>query len=190
VTTERVERLRAALPEPPWEREARYAAAGVPRDVIRYLVRRGGAALVDRVVSESGADLRWAAFFFGEKVKGLRRQGVPLDAVTPERWCELFGAFAGRPTLREAWRALSERLARRPEAGMDELLEELGLAGEAPPWRERLPVWLERAESEAYDDDAGRIARHAAGHAMRSLRGKVPGAEVVDAVRRSLELAR
>jgi glutamyl-tRNA(Gln) amidotransferase subunit E len=190
VTPERVERLRAALPEPPWEREARYAAAGVPRDVIRYLVRRGGAALVDRVVSECGADLRWAAFFFGEKVKGLRRHGAPVDRVTPERWCELFVAFAERPVLREAWRALSERLARRPEASLAELLEDVGLAGELPPWRERLPVWLERAEREAYDDDAGRIARSAAGHAMRSLRGKVPGQEVVGAVRRSLEVAR
>ena len=30
VTRERVDRLRAALPERPWEREARYVAAGVP----------------------------------------------------------------------------------------------------------------------------------------------------------------
>ncbi len=33
-----------ALPPPPWEREARYAAAGVPAPTVHYLIRRGGAA--------------------------------------------------------------------------------------------------------------------------------------------------
>ncbi len=32
ITRERVEALQAPLPEPPWVREERYAAAGVPHD--------------------------------------------------------------------------------------------------------------------------------------------------------------
>ena len=91
-----------------------YAAAGVPRDVIRYLVRRGGAALVDRVVSECGADLRWAAFFFGERLKGLRRAGTTVDELSAEDWCALFRAFAERPALRDAWAALVVQVALVP----------------------------------------------------------------------------
>ncbi|HEX9187166.1 MAG TPA: Glu-tRNA(Gln) amidotransferase subunit GatE, partial [Vicinamibacteria bacterium] len=114
VTRERVGRLRAALPERPWDREARYAAAGVPVPVIHYLVRRGGASTVDRVVAEAGADLRRAAFFFGERLKGLRRRGVAVDAVGEDAWVELFHALAARPARREAWAALVRRMAARP----------------------------------------------------------------------------
>ena len=83
VTRERVEALQAPLPEPPWQREERYSGAGVPRPVIHYLIRRGGARLVDAVVEHGSADLRRACFFFGEQLKGLRRAGVAVDESRP-----------------------------------------------------------------------------------------------------------
>jgi glutamyl-tRNA(Gln) amidotransferase subunit E len=188
VTRERVARLRAALPEPPWLREERYRAAGVPRGLAHYLVRRGGAALVDRVVAEAGADLRFAAFFFGERLKGLRRAGVAVDTVAPAAWVELFRAFAARPARREAWRILVSRMAARPGESVAGLLGELGLDHEPPGWRAMLARWVSVAEGEAYDRDPGRVLRHATGHVMHTLRGRVPAAEVVEAVRASVEV--
>lgn len=190
VTRARVQGLRAALPEPPWAREARYSAAGVPLPVAHYLVRRGGAALVDRVVAEAGADLRFAAFFFGERMKGLRRRGVDVDAVPEATWVELFRAFAARPVRREAWAVLVRRLAAGPGQGVDSALAAAALDGEVPGWRSGLGRWVEAAEREAYDDDPGRVLRHAAGCAMRALRGRVPAAEVVETLRASLGVAR
>jgi glutamyl-tRNA(Gln) amidotransferase subunit E len=187
---ERVERLRKALPEPPWERERRYSAAGVPRDTIHFLVRRGGAALVDKVVAECGADLRFAAFFFGERIKGLRRWGVPVEAVSEARWVELFRAFAARTELHEAWRAIVERLARRPERSVADVLAELGLDGDAPHWKAELTGWIDRAEHDVPGGDPARVGRHATGRAMRALRGMVGGALVANAVRSSLEAVR
>jgi glutamyl-tRNA(Gln) amidotransferase subunit E len=182
VTRERVDRLRAALPERPWDREARYVAAGVPVPVVHYLVRRGGAALVDRVVAEAGAELRSAAFFFGERVKGLRRAGVGVDRIPDDAWVELFHALAARPARREAWAILVRRLASRPGESLSGLLGELGLDGEPAGWRAMLPRWLEAAEREAYDTDPGRILRHATGQVMDTLRGRVPSSVVVPAV--------
>lgn len=187
---ERVERLRAALPEPPWERERRYAAAGVPRDTIHYLIRRGGAALVDKVAAECGADLRFAAFLFGERIKGLRRCGVPVETVSEARWLELFRAFAARPERREAWRAIVERLARRPERSVSDVLADLGLDRDPPAWKAELAGWIDRAEHEVPGSDPARVARHATGRAMRALRGSVGGASVAVAVRSSLEAVR
>ena len=188
VTRQRVERLRAGLPEPPWRREERYAAAGVPKGTIHYLVRRGGAALVDRVATEAGADLRFAAFFFGERLKGLRRRGVDVAAVASERWVELFGAFARRPVLAEAWAALVRRLAREPRASVEAALLALGLDLPPQAWRDELPRLLESAEAESYDDDPGRRLRHATGRAADAWRGRVPAREVAAAVQAALEV--
>jgi glutamyl-tRNA(Gln) amidotransferase subunit E len=190
VTRERVAGLRACLPEAPWQREARYLAAGVPRPLVHYLVRRGGAALVDRVVAEAGADLRFAAFFFGERLTGLRRAGVAIERVAPERWLELFRAFAARPVRRDAWHVLVRRLVEWPEDSLSGLLGELGLDGEPPGWRAMVGRWLAAAAAEAYDGDRERLLRHATGRAMDALRGRVPAPEVLAAVRASLEVAR
>jgi glutamyl-tRNA(Gln) amidotransferase subunit E len=189
VTRERVLRLRAALPERPWEREARYVAAGVPVPVVHYLVRRGGAALVDRVVAGAGADLRFAAFFFGERLKGLRRAGVAVDAIPGEEWVALFRAFAERPARREAWDILVRRMAGRTGESLAGLLGELGFDGEPPAWRAMLPRWVEAAEREAYDRDPGRILRHATGQVMHTLRGRIPAAVVIPAVEAASEVS-
>jgi Glu-tRNA(Gln) amidotransferase subunit E-like FAD-binding protein len=190
VTRERVERLRVALPERTWEREARYVAAGVPVPVVHYLVRRGGAALVDRVGGGAGVDLRFTAFFFGERVKGLRRAGVSVDRIPEEAWVELFRAFAARPARREAWEALVRLLAADASRTLTALLGELGLDGEPPGWRAMLPRWLETAEREAGGRDPGRMLRHATGQAMRALRGRVPASVVVPAVQSAAQVRR
>jgi glutamyl-tRNA(Gln) amidotransferase subunit E len=190
VTRERVSRLRATLPERPWEREARYVKAGVPVPVVHYLVRRGGATLVDRVVSEAAADLRSTAFFFGERLKGVRRAGVAVDRIREDAWVELFRAFAARPARRDAWEILARRMALREGESVAGLLGELGLDDEPSGWREMLPRWVEAAEREAYDGDAGRILRHATGQVMQALRGRVPAGVVIDAVQAIVEVRR
>ncbi|HXK09471.1 MAG TPA: Glu-tRNA(Gln) amidotransferase subunit GatE [Vicinamibacteria bacterium] len=188
LTRERVERLRSTLPERPWEREARYVAAGVPVQVVHYLVRRGGAVLVDRVVAEARADLRFAAFFFGERVKALRRAGVAVDRVPAEAWVGLFHALAVRPARREAWATLVRRMASHPGESVAVLLAELGMDDEPAGWRTAVPRCLEAAEREAYDHDPGRVLRLATGRAMDALRGKIPARTVVEAVKTAVEL--
>jgi hypothetical protein len=70
------------------------------------------------------------------------------------------------------------------------LLGELGLDGEPPGWRAMLPRWVEAAEREAYDRDSGRILRHATGQVMHTLRGRIPAALVIEAVRTASEVLR
>ena len=62
---ERITTLQAQLPESPWSREQRYSEAGVPAAVSHFLVRRNAARLVDLVVDQAGADVRFSCFFFG-----------------------------------------------------------------------------------------------------------------------------
>ncbi len=178
ITRERVTHLAAELPPPPWVREERYAAAGVARDTIHFLIRRGGAGLVDRVVAECGADLRQACRFFGEHLKGLRRAGLPVDAVPVERWCELFGLAAERPVLWEAERELVARIAANPDRTVTEVLADLGLGGPEPEWRELVGAMMESDRPNHGVDDPACWLRFSMGRVMPGLRGRVPGRQV------------
>lgn len=182
VTRERVETLTSRLPARPWERDARYAAAGIPRGTVHFLIRRGGARLVDRVVNEALADLRRAGFFFGERLKGLQRNGVAVQAIADERWLEFFRLVAARPVLWENSGRLVRQMARHPEMTVTDLIADDAL-GEVPAgWREHVAVQWRVAAAEAYDDDRERVSRLVLGRALSGLRGRVPVAEVAAAV--------
>lgn len=182
VTRERVERLQATLSEPPWVREARYTEAGVPAHVSHYLIRRQGADLVDRLVSQAGAEVRFACFFVGEKLKSLRRQGVAVDTVSFEHWIELFRLFAADPVLVEAWARIVTLMASSPRASVASLLAEEGLGTPPPHWHERVAPLVEALETGAYSPDPEARTRLAMGGLMAELRGRVPARDVRAAI--------
>jgi glutamyl-tRNA(Gln) amidotransferase subunit E len=187
VTRERVERLEAGLAERPWVREAAYGRVGVPRSTIHYLIRRGGARLVDLVVAEAGADVREACFLFGEKLKGLGRRGVAVAQIPDARWTEYFQLTHTRPVLAEAWETLARRMTDARSATVDAIAAAGGFGVAPAAWRDHVGPAVAAAAADAYDDDPRRVARLAIGRLMAQLRGKVPAAEVVAAVGREVE---
>jgi glutamyl-tRNA(Gln) amidotransferase subunit E len=188
VTRDRVERLRIELPDTPWERQERYGAAGVPRDTINYLIRRGGALLVDRVVAKCGADLRWACFLFGERLKGLRRAGMAVDQVSLERWCELFRAARDRPVLWQGWDRIIHKLVELPDVGVAEILADEGWGMEPTDWRESLPSLIGTARKDVHNGNPELLRRLVLGRILRLLRGKVEAPRVAAAVDNGLEV--
>ena len=178
VTRERVDGLRSTLPPPPWKRQERYLAAGIPLPTIHYLIRRNGAALVDAVVAATGADLRRAGLFFGARLKGLRRAGAAVDAVPVERWCELFTLLSQRPVVREALGTLVRRMATSPERPVAELATELHL-GQAPEgWQQQVEAAMDAPQAPLAEASAEQRQRFFMRRAMRGLRGRVPGRQV------------
>ena len=183
VTRERVERLQAALSPRPWEREARYSAAGVPTSTTHFLIRRGAARLVDLVTDVCRAPVLQACVLFGERVKGLRRDGVPVDTVSDDRWCELF-TLAGRcPRLWEAWDLVVRALAAAPDRSVAAIVGDLGLGATPDGWRQGVGAAVTEASGRLYVPDNDRLFRFSMGLAMCELRGKVPALEVADAVK-------
>jgi glutamyl-tRNA(Gln) amidotransferase subunit E len=183
VTRERVERLQAALAPRPWDREARYAAAGVPASTAHFLIRRGGARLVDKVAASCRARVKDACLLFGERLKGLRRAGVAVDLVPDERWCELFEAVAERPVLWEAWEPVVRAMAATPGRAVSAVVADLALGRPPERWQERVAHTVAEAARRLYRPGADRLFRFSMGLAMRELRGRVPALEVADAVR-------
>jgi glutamyl-tRNA(Gln) amidotransferase subunit E len=188
VTRQRVAGLRAQLAEEPWHREQRYGSVGVPAATAHYLIRRGGAALVDRVVKDCGADLRQACFFFGERLVGLRRAGIAVERIPAERWCALFQSIARRPVLFEARDLLVRRMAENPELTVDQILERHGFNEDPGEWRGRLTQRIAEAAQAAFKRDPGLVRRLAMGRLMMELLGKVPARQVAAALQNQMEV--
>ncbi|MCD4749424.1 MAG: Glu-tRNA(Gln) amidotransferase subunit GatE [Thermoanaerobaculales bacterium] len=176
---DRVAALQEKLAEPPWEREERYSAAGLPRNTIHFLIRRGGARLVDLVVNEAGADLRSTGFFFGERLKGLRRAGLQVDDITDEQWLSWFRLMSSQPVLAEildevvAW--MARHLGNDPNAFV-----EGGLYGSEPKdWRQHLRKIAIGAQPKNPDGSQSQRLAFLMGLVMPNLRGRIPAQEVL-----------
>ncbi|MBI4861128.1 MAG: Glu-tRNA(Gln) amidotransferase subunit GatE [Candidatus Riflebacteria bacterium] len=182
ITRERVQGLKVALAPRPWDREARYAAAGVPARVSHYLIRRGGASLVDRLVAQAGADLKLAGFLIGERLKGLRRAGVPVHQITMERWLELFAALKERPVLGEAWDWIVRPMAESPLLTVREIVDRKLHGPEPADWRAAIPTAVEAVRSRLGGEDRPKLVRASVRGLVRALRGRVPMKDVVAAV--------
>ena len=189
VTRERVGRLRATLPEVPWAREERYAGAGVSVQVVRYLIRRGGADIVDAMVAE-GAEVARACTLVGESALSLRRAGAAVGAIPTERWRELARLAVAKPALWEAWKEILRAMSESPERGVGAIVDERRLGDPPPAWEhEAVHAAIAAARGSGgarFDRDADFACRLAMGHAMEALRGRVPGAQVSAAVKRSI----
>jgi glutamyl-tRNA(Gln) amidotransferase subunit E len=182
VTRERVRSLQAELPEPPWQREERYSAAGVSTQTIHFLIRRGGARFVDRVVADTGFDLRRACLFFGEELKGLRRSSLAVDKITEKRWCELFEHFQAHPVLWEARRHLVEGMVDEPKLRVAELIARDSLGEEPVGWQAEVAAALRTASDQGLGED--KLVDTVMGQNMSSLRGRVPAVRVIQVIQK------
>jgi glutamyl-tRNA(Gln) amidotransferase subunit E len=185
ITPNRVEGLQGALPPPPWEREERYGSVGVPLPTIHFLIRRGGARLVDLMVDKCGSDLAWSCYFFGERLKGLRRSGVPIDQIADETWLTLFDRFDRQPALRDAWKELVSRLAQSDD--LETVLADLGLDNGVDGFPENVRSLIQTEAFEPPARDDGQQTRFLMGRLMSSLRGLVPAVEVASTLSSELE---
>ena len=187
IVRERVEKLQGALPEPPWVREKRYSDAGVPRETIFYLIRRGGARQVDLVANHCAVNVRRACLFFGEKIKGLRRVGVEVDRIHDECWCDFFQLVLEHDVLMEAWKQLVKQMAIQPERSLREIVEENGFGRRPQQWRETLIDTVKAIQPDHPDGSTDQRLRFLMGYSMISLRGRVPATEVALALREAVE---
>jgi len=180
---ERVQALEGVLPEAPWIREERYAEAGLPLVTIHFLIRRGGARLVDLVVDEADANIREAGFFFGERIKGLRRKAVAVDAITDDQWISWFTILGQHPAAAEDHTKAVRWMARRPGRDPRDYLRAAKIGISPDDWRERVTRKAATHHPDHPDGTRAQQFRFLMGLAMNDgLRGRVPAREVSDAI--------
>jgi len=187
ITTDRVEALRRNLPPPPWERERTYEAWGVPRETVHYLIRRGGAVIVEEAVESTGIDGRTAALEIGQRARALHRAGYPMDALRSDHWLGILDLYTGGHVPREGIRALAAFLFEHPDMDAKEAQRALGIEMQPPSvWQEALKR-VDLSDYRRYRHDSrARQLRYLSGKAVKMLEGRAPAKDVVAFLARRL----
>ena len=190
ITQERIAAARSRLRPPPWDRIARYMSWRVPEETAHYLIRRGGAEIVDAVVEKTGVDGLLAGIVVGQQYRALKRSGVPVQRLGTAEWIQLFDRVTDGHIPREAIPAVAARMA-QDQLTADGACAALGIA-----LQER-DAWIKEADQVSFDgygrdnqaDDQQRRARFLVGRAVRMLKGKAPAAEVAAFIKTKLHEA-
>jgi len=178
VTEERVARIKARLQPGPWERIERYMSWRVPEETCNYLIRRGGADILDTVIARTGVDGLTAAVEIGQRAKALSRAGIPVSRLGAAEWVQVFDLYTGGRIPREAIFVVATRMAK------DGVSAEAACAAEhiALVGREVWAGEIGRPSLEGYVhgkiDSRDRRLRFLAGRAMEKLKGRAPARDV------------
>jgi glutamyl-tRNA(Gln) amidotransferase subunit E len=201
ITAERVAAIRSRLQPPPWERLARYGALRVPRETTEYLIRRGGARIVDALVEKTGVDGLVAAIEIGQRAKAMKRAGIPMERLGEAEWLQVFDLFTGGRIAREAIQPVAAHIAKNPGVDAAAACAHLGFG-----LQERT-AWMPELDGLLLDDYVSGTLRmptpngtrpasgcplpdtrnYLAGKAARQLRGKAPAKEVAEYVNARLQ---
>ena len=189
VTDARVAAIRAQLKPPPWERIEQYTSWRVPEETCHFLIRRGGAEIVDAVVRQTGVDGLTAAIVIGQRARALARAGLPVERLGPAEWVEVFDLLASGRLPLDAVPVVATRMAK------DGLSADAACAAEGVGLVDR-DVWRRVADGvtlDGYvrrkDDSRDRQLRYLAGRAVAQLKGRAPAKEVAAYLRQQLEEA-
>lgn len=191
VTEERVAAIKARMRPAPWERIERYMSWRVPEETCNFLIRRGGAEILDAVVEKTGVDGLVAAIEIGQRSKSLKRAGIPVERLGVSEWVQIFDLFTDGRIPRETIPLVAARVAE------DGLSAEAAAKAEGVAilprerWKEEVDhLTMEGYQGEKVDTQDKRL-RFLAGRAMHSLLGKAPAKEVAEYLRTKLvEVAR
>jgi glutamyl-tRNA(Gln) amidotransferase subunit E len=178
VTVDRVAGIKARLKPSPWARIERYMKVRVPEETCRYLIRRGGADLVDAVVEKTGVDVLTAAIEIGQRAKALSRAGVPVSRLGADEWTRVFDLYTDGKIAREAIPVVATRMAKDGlDAAAACAAEGIGLVGREE-WVAELGTPSLEGLTKAKADSRDRRLRFLTGRAMEKLHGKAPAKDV------------
>ncbi len=92
IPDETVERIRARLPELPWERKERLAVLGVPESTAERLIRSHWMELFDHVRAECEMPAAELAKLFDRDLPYWRRRGYPVERLADDEAFAIFRA--------------------------------------------------------------------------------------------------
>jgi Glu-tRNA(Gln) amidotransferase subunit E-like FAD-binding protein len=187
VTDARVAAIKSGLKPAPWARFERYGAWGVPEETSQFLIRRGGADILDAVVARTGVDALTAAVMIGQRAKALARAGIPVQRLGPDEWVDVFDLYTGGRIPREAVPVVAGRMAKDGLGAAEAAAaERIALVGRET-WQRDLEGLGLQGYLAGRTDSGDKRLRFLAGRAMARLKGRAPAKDVAAYLAGTLE---
>jgi glutamyl-tRNA(Gln) amidotransferase subunit E len=128
ITTELVAKLCANLPESAEKKQQRLAKQyGLNEKLAKQIVDSEYAPLFDVIVKESGVAATTIAVFLTETLKSLKRDGIPVEAVSDEQIKQIFAAIGKGELTKESVPDVFSWLAKNEAKTVQNAAEALGL---------------------------------------------------------------
>ncbi len=195
VATERVERARAALPEPVWETEARYRAGGMVADDVERLCISPRAPLISRAIEKLHLNPVLLGVLFAQRMRAFARARLRPERLSDAALDEILRAHASGRLAREGIAWLIEHLLRRKSddqispADVRAAMENLDLR---PATGGELEAHLQEAIATTRPDrfcSPPKRTRIMMWQLMRKLIGRVDGRRLLELLEREVEPA-
>ncbi len=186
ISSERIARIQANLPARPWERQQRYAEAGLPDFIIEQLLLSGKASLFDRLMDQLNVPPMFAAIFITQQLKHFRRRGLPIARLTDQIVITLFEALQHQKIVREAIPMILEQWLSHNSPPVESLMEQYRIMND-----EELHLRLQQVIDQYGDQPFENIDKKFSflmGKAMDQLRGRASGKMVAQLLRKQLGL--
>ncbi len=187
ITPERIADARRKLEPAPWEREELWGSWRVPEETTHYLIRKGGAKIVDAVVEKTGVDGLLAAVEIGQRSRASKRAGIPVDRLGMAEWTEIFDLYTDGRIPVESIRTVAARMAQNPGLNAFGAAEAEGIdLVDGDKWNAEIEPLIKAASGAMTDGMRGKTVRHITGKATAMLAGKAAAKDVAEYVRRKL----
>jgi glutamyl-tRNA(Gln) amidotransferase subunit E len=183
LSRERVERARARLIEPPWERENRYRPLGLPVDILDDLLISPRYTLFDVLINELPTDPILAGRVLTCEAKALRRKGLDMGLLTDNEVFDIFQAHRDGRLAREGIievirHMIGQKVGERPPSSGAAVQEALHALGYVPMETDEVETMVSKVVAEADLNAFGDFRsshRYLMGRLMGHLRGRVDG---------------
>ncbi len=174
----RIEKIRSALPSPPWEREDLLRAFGLPEDVVYHLAISKHYNLFCRVINELHVNPIIVGVVLFREMKALYRSGVRTETVSDDTLFGIFKLYADGKLVREAISKAIAAATEHPSCSADCIVKTAEL--------EPLSDVEAKAELDAAISKAATLefaaedkkSRFIMGNAMHNLRGRFAGVKL------------
>lgn len=178
ITDDRINRIKATMAEPPWERAARYERSGLSKEQASQMSIASERTLFDRIIERSSYPPRLLAGLLLGRLRSLRRRGM-IPNYSPELLQQIIVEAEKAGVMGEALLKLVELTC-----GKDALDPQQAAARFKPPKIEEIE---QEIESFVRSIDPPRIERnklveHTIGLAMERFRGLAPGRRIAEIV--------
>lgn len=182
ITAERLERIRANLPEYPWDKEKRYEKLGLPKDVVRSLAISSRSAIFDRIVTELDVNPVTVGVVLEQMLRHLSRKGFDSKSLADNTLFDVFKLYKEGAFAREAFAPVLQYLCRHMSHTPAEAIEALGYKKVDDEEVDLLVKTCvdEHSADTGIKDDKQTLINCLMGDVMMSLLGSVPGKTIYE----------